>query len=168
MPKPHFKKSFDNAAPRPFKPRAVEEPEAYAPVPYSEFALSEPVARAIGEMGFETATAIQAKAIPVLMEGRDMLAQAQTGTGKTAAFGLPMIERLDPSDRSTQAIVLAPTRELAVQVAEAIAAMAKPHGPFGRAGVRRPAHRPAAQARSSSGAQIVVGTPGPRARPPQP
>ena len=79
-------------------------------------------------MGFETATAIQARSIPVLMEGRDMLAQAQTGTGKTAAFGLPLIERLDPSDRRTQALVLAPTRELAMQVAEALAAMAKHTG----------------------------------------
>ncbi len=158
MPKPHYKKSFDNAN-RTFTPRATEAPEAYEPVPYSEFALSEPVAKAIAEMGFETATAIQAKAIPVLMEGRDMLAQAQTGTGKTAAFGLPLIEKLDASDRRTQAIVLAPTRELAVQVAEALAAMAKHTGlnvvpVYGG--------QPIIQQFKAlkAGAHIVVGTPG--------
>ena len=163
MPKPHFKKTPFDPSKRTFKPRSAEEAmppvEAYEPVPYSDFTLSEPVSRAIAEMGFETATAIQAKAIPILLEGRDMLAQAQTGTGKTAAFGLPLIERLDPNDRSTQAIVLAPTRELAVQVAEAIAAMAKHTG---LTVVPVYGGQPIVQQFKAlkHGAQIVVGTPG--------
>ena len=161
MPKPHFKKSFDTPK-RPFKAHASEQMpavEAYEPVPYSDFALSEPVAKAIAEMGFETATAIQAKAIPILLEGRDMLAQAQTGTGKTAAFGLPLIERLDPSDRRTQAIVLAPTRELAVQVAEALTAMSRHTG---LTVVPVYGGQPIVQQFRAlkSGAHIVVGTPG--------
>ncbi len=162
MPKAHFKKGFDTPK-RTFKPRSAEEPsapvEAYEPIPYSNFALSEPVSKAIAEMGFETATAIQARSIPVLLEGRDMLAQAQTGTGKTAAFGLPLIERLDPSDRSTQALVLAPTRELAMQVADALAAMAKHTG---LTVVPVYGGQPIVQQLRAlkHGAQIVVGTPG--------
>ncbi len=162
MPKAHFKKSGFDAPKRAFKPRheAPAEPvEEYIPVNYSDMTFTEPVARAIQEMGFETATAIQAKAIPVLLEGRDMLAQAQTGTGKTAAFGLPLIERLDPKDKSTQAIVLAPTRELAVQVAEAIAAMAKYTG---LSVVAVYGGQPIVQQLRAlkHGAQIIVGTPG--------
>ena len=68
-------------------------------------------------MGFETMTPIQAVAIPLILEGRDMIGQAQTGTGKTLAFGLPMLDSIHPNIRKTQAIVLCPTRELAVQVA---------------------------------------------------
>src|SRR5438270_428669 len=106
MPKQHFKKSGFDAPKRTFKPRPeapTEVVEAYEPIRYSDMGLSESLSKAVADLGYETATAIQARAIPVLMEGRDMLAQAQTGTGKTAAFGLPLIEKLDPSDRSTQA-----------------------------------------------------------------
>ena len=162
MPKPHFKKTNFDPSNRTFKPRtpdATPAVEAYEPVPYADFALSEPVARAIAEMGFETATAIQARSIPVLLEGRDMLAQAQTGTGKTAAFGLPLIERMDPKDKRTQALVLAPTRELAVQVAEALAAMARHTG---LSVVPVYGGQPIVQQLRAlkHGAQIVVGTPG--------
>ncbi len=162
MPKPHFKKNSFDTPNRPFKPRAVEHAapvEAYEPVNFADMPFTGPVARAIAEMGFDSATAIQAKAIPILLEGRDMLAQAQTGTGKTAAFGLPMIEKLDPNDRSTQAIVLAPTRELAVQVAEAISVMAKHTG---LTVVPVYGGQPIVQQLRAlkHGAQIVVGTPG--------
>ena len=69
-------------------------------------------------MKFEEATPIQSKAIPVLMEGKDVIGQAQTGTGKTAAFGIPVLQKVDPSSKKTQAVILSPTRELAIQVAD--------------------------------------------------
>jgi ATP-dependent RNA helicase DeaD len=87
---------------------------------FREFGLSEPVLHSIAAMGFEEPTPIQARAIPVLLEGRDLLAQALTGTGKTAAFGIPLVERIDVKRALPQAVVLTPTRELAVQVAEQI------------------------------------------------
>jgi len=69
-------------------------------------------------MGFEEATPIQAKTIPLSMEGKDLIGQAQTGTGKTAAFGIPLIEKLDIKSPHVQGIIIAPTRELAIQVSE--------------------------------------------------
>jgi len=79
----------------------------------------------VTELGYETPTPIQEQSIPVLMEGRDLLAQAQTGTGKTAAFALPILSRLDMSLQDPQALVIVPTRELAIQVAEAFQSYAK-------------------------------------------
>lgn len=78
--------------------------------------VSEPVARALKDMGYVEPTPIQKQAIPVMLQGRDVVGKAQTGTGKTTAFGLPMVEMLDPAARHIQSIVLVPTRELAVQV----------------------------------------------------
>lgn len=110
-------------------------------------------------MGFETPTPIQAKAIPVLISGRDLIGGAQTGTGKTAAFGLPIIQRIDPSRVEPQALILAPTRELAVQVAGDLHDFAKHSGlrvvpVYGGQPIDR-------QFRSlRNGAHIVVGTPG--------
>jgi ATP-dependent RNA helicase DeaD len=126
---------------------------------FSDLELSEPIARAIAELGFEAPTPIQARAVPLLMAGRDMIGQAQTGTGKTAAFALPLIQRIDPNRSETQALVMAPTRELAVQVAGGIHDLAK------YTGVRvvpvyggQPIDR---QFRAlKGGAQVVVGTPG--------
>jgi len=85
---------------------------------FYEFGLNEQITRAISNMGFEEATPIQAQTIPLAMQGKDLIGQAQTGTGKTAAFGIPMLETINLNEQSVQAIVLAPTRELAVQVAE--------------------------------------------------
>lgn len=85
---------------------------------FSELNLSEKVLKAIHDMGFEEATPIQEQAIPIGLAGRDLIGQAQTGTGKTAAFGLPMIEKIDIMAPQVQGLVLAPTRELAIQVAE--------------------------------------------------
>ncbi|MBI4504444.1 MAG: DEAD/DEAH box helicase [Chloroflexi bacterium] len=82
--------------------------------------LSEPLSRAIQELGYEEPTPIQQQAITLLLEGHDVVGQAQTGTGKTAAFGLPMLERIQPGGKDPQGLVLAPTRELAIQDAEAI------------------------------------------------
>ncbi len=86
---------------------------------FADLGLSEPVLRAIGTVGYESPSPIQAATIPVLMQGRDLLGQAQTGTGKTAAFALPLLSRLDLKQREPQALVMVPTRELAIQVAEA-------------------------------------------------
>lgn len=86
---------------------------------FSELGLAAPVHQAVQELGYETPSAIQAETIPYLLDGRDVLGQAQTGTGKTAAFALPLLSRLDLSKAEPQILVLAPTRELAIQVAEA-------------------------------------------------
>ncbi len=138
-------------------PDLYEEPEPL--LSFSELGLSESIFRAVTDMGFETPTPIQAKAIPILISGRDLIGNAQTGTGKTAAFGLPLIQRIDTSRLEPQALILAPTRELAVQVAGGIHEFAK------YSGVRvvpvyggQPIDR---QFRSlRNGAHVVVGTPG--------
>ncbi|MBZ0203656.1 MAG: DEAD/DEAH box helicase, partial [Ignavibacteria bacterium] len=87
-------------------------------IKFDELNLSKEVLKAIQDLGYEEATPIQSQAIPFLMEGRDLIGQAQTGTGKTAAFGIPVIEKIDATSKLIQAIVLCPTRELAIQVAE--------------------------------------------------
>lgn len=127
---------------------------------FEELQLDDRIIRAITEMGFEEASPIQAQAIPVVMDGRDMIGQAQTGTGKTAAFGLPLLQKVDPKNRKLQAIVLLPTRELAIQVAEELRRFAKfMHGVkvlpiYGGQDIVK-------QIRSlKDGTQIVVGTPG--------
>jgi ATP-dependent RNA helicase DeaD len=85
---------------------------------FEEYNISEELNNAISALGFEEATPIQAQAIPLMLQGRDLIGQAQTGTGKTIAFGVPVIEAIDSHSKLTQAIVLCPTRELAIQVAE--------------------------------------------------
>ena len=85
---------------------------------FEDLNLSKDIEKAIADMGFEEATPIQAEAIPVIMDGKDIIGQAQTGTGKTASFGIPIIENIDSSSKKIQAIVLCPTRELAIQVSE--------------------------------------------------
>ena len=85
---------------------------------FDEMELAAPILRAVQEMGFEEMTPIQAEAIPVVMEGRDIIGQAQTGTGKTAAFGIPIIEKAEEGAKKPQALILAPTRELSMQIAE--------------------------------------------------
>ncbi len=85
---------------------------------FKELNLSSEVQRALSEMGFEEATPIQSKAIPYILDGRDILGQAQTGTGKTCAFGIPAIEMIDPTIHGVQVLALCPTRELAIQVSE--------------------------------------------------
>ncbi len=86
---------------------------------FDQLALSKPLLKALNEVGYETPSQIQAQTIPLLLKGRDIIGQAQTGTGKTAAFALPLLSRLDLKQKSLQVLVLAPTRELAIQVAEA-------------------------------------------------
>ena len=89
-------------------------------VRFDELDLYPQVLRAIADMGFEEATPIQSQAIPVVMSGVDVIGQAQTGTGKTASFGIPVLHKVDPNSRKTQVIILSPTRELAIQVADEI------------------------------------------------
>ncbi len=156
----HKQKFSKSTGPKDDAPAPQEvnfEPDA--PVSFNELGLDEQIARAVSELGFETATPIQAKAIPVLLSGRDLIGQAQTGTGKTAAFALPLIQLLNSSRPETQALVLAPTRELAVQVAGGIHDLAKHTGlrvvpVYGGQPIDR-------QFRAlRAGAHIVVGTPG--------
>ncbi len=92
---------------------------------FSDLGLSEPVLKAVNQAGYETPSPIQTQSIPPLLAGRDLLGQAQTGTGKTAAFSLPLLSRIDVKAKTPQMLVLAPTRELAIQVAEAIQSYAK-------------------------------------------
>ena len=87
-------------------------------VKFEELGLYPQLLRAIKEMGFEEATPILSQEIPVVMSAVDVIGQAQTGTGKTAAFGIPILEKIDTTEKGPQAIVLSPTRELAIQSAE--------------------------------------------------
>ncbi|WES66150.1 DEAD/DEAH box helicase [Microbacter sp. GSS18] len=100
-------------------PIEAEAPAEPAEKTFADLGLSEPVLKALRGIGYETPSAIQAATIPTLLEGRDVVGMAQTGTGKTAAFALPIVDRLDVSQKNPQALVLAPTRELALQVCEA-------------------------------------------------
>ena len=87
---------------------------------FSELGLSAELLKAIDKLGFEQASPIQAEAIPLLLDGRDIVGQSQTGSGKTAAFAIPAIERTNPDSNAVQTLILCPTRELAVQVSEEI------------------------------------------------
>jgi len=127
---------------------------------FNQLALPAALLRACGDLGFQTPTAIQAEAIPALLGGRDITGVAQTGTGKTAAFGLPLLASIDPRSRGVQALVLTPTRELAVQVAEAISSFAVHIPSLTVVPVYGGASFLPQRAALKAGAQIVVGTPG--------
>lgn len=127
---------------------------------FEELNCSEEIRKAVKDMGFEETTPIQALAIPLVLEGKDVVGQAQTGTGKTAAFGIPAIDMVDPQRNETQALILCPTRELAVQVSEELAKIARY-----KRGVRtlpifggQPIERQIKGLKK--GVQIVIGTPG--------
>lgn len=136
---------------------ALEEMQV---IKFKDLKVSHQILQAVEEMGFEEATPIQAQSIPLILEGHDVIGQAQTGTGKTASFGIPMLEKINSKSRKTQALVLCPTRELAIQVSEEISKLGKfikglkvvPI--YGGAPIDR-------QIRSlRMGTQIVIGTPG--------
>ncbi len=127
---------------------------------FEDINLSKEVLDAVSDMGFEEPSPIQAQAIPYLMEGLDVIGQAQTGTGKTAAFGIPIVESVNPNSREVQAMVLCPTRELCIQVSKEITKLAKYKRDvmvlpiYGGQPIER-------QIRGlKKGVQIVVGTPG--------
>ncbi|MGD0645715.1 MAG: DEAD/DEAH box helicase [Candidatus Bathyarchaeia archaeon] len=126
---------------------------------FRDLPLTSEVLRSIEELGFESLFPIQAQAIMPLLEGKDVIGQAQTGTGKTAAFGVPMVQRLNREIRGVQGLVLVPTRELAVQVAEHMGRFAKYArlkvlAVYGGESINKQIHA------LSSGVHIVVGTPG--------
>lgn len=126
----------------------------------SEFpSLPPALARAVADLGFTDPTDIQRSAIPALLQGRDVVGIAQTGTGKTAAFGLPLLAAVDPDIRQVQALVVTPTRELALQVAEAIESFAA-HQPTRVVAVYGGASYVPQLKALKQGAQVVVGTPG--------
>ncbi len=127
---------------------------------FEELKLSPSIVRAVEDMGFEELSPIQAKAIPVMLEGTDIIGQAQTGTGKTAAFGIPLLQKIDPAEKGLQALVLCPTRELAIQVAEEFRKLSKYMSAikilpvYGGQEISK-------QIRSlKGGVQIIIGTPG--------
>ena len=126
---------------------------------FADLGLSDSSLLSLQDVGYEKPSPIQEQAIPVLLDGKDMIGQAQTGSGKTAAFGLPMIEHVDPSVHEVQALVLTPTRELCIQVTQAIRAYAERKradvvAVFGGAPIR------SQQAQLRAGGHIVVGTVG--------
>ena len=131
------------------------------PLPtFADLNIPAPILKALKEVGYETPSPIQAATIPLLMEGRDVLGQAQTGTGKTAAFALPVLSRIDVKNPAVQALVLAPTRELAIQVAEAFQSYAAHLKNFHVLPIYGgQAYGPQLSA-LRRGAQVVVGTPG--------
>ncbi|WP_426358035.1 DEAD/DEAH box helicase [Pseudocolwellia sp. HL-MZ19] len=131
-----------------------------APVSFDSLGLPETLLSALTDLGFESSTAIQAQTIPPLLAGKDVLGEAQTGTGKTAAFGLPALAKIDPSIKKPQLMVLAPTRELAIQVAAAIETFAKNIKGLKVATLYGgQSYQPQFQ-QLERGAQVVVGTPG--------
>jgi ATP-dependent RNA helicase DeaD len=138
----------------------MSDHEAAVPMTFNDLGLPDNLLQTLADVGYESPSPIQAETIPTLLTGRDLLGQAQTGTGKTAAFALPILARIDPNNRAVQALVLAPTRELAIQVAEA----------FQRYAVRIPgfhvlpiyggqSYQPQLSA-LRRGSHVVVGTPG--------
>ena len=129
-------------------------------VKFTELDIKPEILKAVANMGFEAMSPIQAKAIPVELSGKDVIGQAQTGTGKTAAFGIPILQKVDPKLKKPQAIVLCPTRELAIQVADEIRKLAKYMSSvkilpiYGGQEISK-------QIRSlKAGVQIIIGTPG--------
>ena len=137
----------------------VEEVKEQDGIASIEPLLDNRIVRAIREMGFEKLSPIQEQAIPYLLQGEDIIGQAQTGTGKTAAFGIPAIQHINPDVKKLQTIILCPTRELAIQAAEELRKIAKyMHGikvlpVYGGQDISR-------QIAGLRGVQIIVGTPG--------
>lgn len=127
---------------------------------FAELQLSTPILQALADVGYETPSPIQAACIPHLLEGADILGEAQTGTGKTAAFALPLLERLDASERRPQVLVLTPTRELAIQVAEAFQKYARYLRDFHVLPIYGGQSMVVQLRQLSRGAQVIVGTPG--------
>jgi ATP-dependent RNA helicase DeaD len=127
---------------------------------FEGLAISPELRRAVQDVGFEAMTPIQAKAIPLILEGRDIIGQAQTGTGKTLAFGLPLLNSIHPAIRKTQAVVLCPTRELAVQVAEELKRVLRYKRDVSVLAVYggQPIQRQIQALRA--GAHVIIGTPG--------
>ncbi len=127
---------------------------------FEQFGLSKAIVKAVKELGYEAPSPIQLRTIPLLLAGKDVVGQAQTGTGKTAAFALPMLDKINHKSKDVQALVLTPTRELAIQVAEAFHTYAKHIGSvrvlpvYGGQSISQQIRH------LRSGVQVIVGTPG--------
>jgi len=130
------------------------------PLKFEALHLSKDVQRAIANMGFEETTPIQSRAIPLIMEGKDVIGQAQTGTGKTVAFGIPILEMINPRSKKLQAIILCPTRELAIQVSEELKKLSQYKKDitvlpiYGGQPIERQIYS------LKKGVQVIIGTPG--------
>src|SRR5450432_3854182 len=137
-----------------------ERPQEYlADTSFEDMKLSPELARSIAERGYTHPTPVQAKAFPAVMAGKDIIVRSKTGTGKTAAFGIPLLEKIPMGDRGVRALVMCPTRELALQVAAEIEALAKYRDVtviaiYGGASMKQQ------EDALRDGASIVVGTPG--------
>ena len=127
---------------------------------FAALGVSDAIVRAVAALGFEEPTPIQQQAVPAVLSGRDVIGQAQTGTGKTAAFGMPLVEMVNPADRNVQALIICPTRELAVQVAEELFRLARYRRGLTVVPIYggQPIERQITALRK--GAQMVIGTPG--------
>jgi ATP-dependent RNA helicase DeaD len=127
---------------------------------FESLSLSAPVLKAVKQLGYEQPSPVQAQSIPILLEGKNLLGTAQTGTGKTAAFALPFLSKIDEKQRSPQILVLTPTRELAIQVAEAFQSYAKYMKGFNVLPIYGGADIGGQLRSLKRGVQVVVGTPG--------
>ena len=127
---------------------------------YSELQCSEAIHKAVERMGFAEMTEIQEKTIPVMLAGRDVIAKAPTGTGKTCAFGIPVVEHIQPENKYPQAVIMAPTRELAQQIAEELTNLTYFMPEVQVACVYGGANMEKQAKRLAEGCQIVVATPG--------
>jgi ATP-dependent RNA helicase DeaD len=147
------------AAPTPEAATPERPAEYLAEVGFDELALSPEIRRALADRGYTHPTPVQAQAFDPVMQGKDLIVRSKTGTGKTAAFGLPLLEKMDPADKAVRALVLCPTRELALQVASEISDLGKHKGVrvtaiYGGASMKEQ------EDALESGSPIVVGTPG--------
>jgi len=137
-----------------------EEPQDYvADIDFDDLDLSPELRRAVAERGYAHPTPVQAKAFAPVMEGRDLICRSKTGTGKTAAFGLPILQRIDPGDKAVRALVLCPTRELALQVATEIGDLGK-HKGIRVAAIYGGASMKAQEDALEEGSPVIIGTPG--------
>jgi ATP-dependent RNA helicase DeaD len=147
------------AAPTPEAATPERPAEYLAEVGFDELALSPEIRRALADRGYTHPTPVQAQAFDPVMQGKDLIVRSKTGTGKTAAFGLPLLEKMDPADKAVRALVLCPTRELALQVASELSDLGKHKGVrvtaiYGGASMKEQ------EDALESGSPIVVGTPG--------
>ncbi|MDE2585571.1 MAG: DEAD/DEAH box helicase, partial [Betaproteobacteria bacterium] len=127
---------------------------------FSQLGLSEPLLKALADVGYETPSPIQAACIPIILAGQDLLGMAQTGTGKTAAFALPILEKINLAERKPQALILTPTRELAIQVAEAFQRYAKHLPGFHVLPIYGGQSLGIQLRQLERGAHVIIGTPG--------
>ena len=129
-------------------------------IPFADLRISKELLKAVGDMGFEEPTPIQSLAIPPILEGRDVIGQAYTGTGKTAAYGIPALEKIDPKNQRVQSIILCPTRELAIQISDELRKLSK----YQRGIKVLPIYGGQSIEKQiiglKQGAQIIIGTPG--------